>query len=226
MKLLPGIPLFLAIVLAWYLPAVLSGGKAYVEENLFRHTTGAYTTGWTHPNPIYFYLYTFPLAFLPWIFFLPGAVVQGFSKTMTGKRKGFLFLLVWFTVIFTFFSLSKSKRDLYLLPLFPAVSLMVGKFWDDFISYPLDRYWRRWIIFPLYGLGGVGLVAGAAIPWVASIKFPSYLPYSLPIALMLVGCSIAILIFCRFKNYRAILLLLIGMMGGGIFLCIEGYFPC
>jgi 4-amino-4-deoxy-L-arabinose transferase-like glycosyltransferase len=225
MKLLPGIPLLVAIVLAWYVPAVLSGGKAYVEENLLRHTTEAYAKGWTHPRPIYYYFYTFPAAFLPWIFFLPGAIAQGLSKSMTGRRKGFLFFLVWFAVIFTFFSLSKSKRDLYLLPVFPAVSLMVGKFWDDFISHPLDRYWRRWIIFPLFGIVGFGLITGVALPYVASIKFPSYLAYILPVAVMSAGCSIAILIFCRFKNYRAILLLLIGMMVGGSFYGSRVIFP-
>jgi 4-amino-4-deoxy-L-arabinose transferase-like glycosyltransferase len=225
MKLLPGIPLLVAIVLAWYVPAVLSGGKAYVEENLLRHTTEAYAKGWTHPRPIYYYFYTFPAAFLPWIFFLPGAIAQGLSKSMTGRRKGFLFFLVWFAVIFTFFSLSKSKRDLYLLPVFPAVSLMVGKFWDDFISHPLDRYWRRWIIFPLFGIVGFGLIAGVALPYVASIKFPSYLPYILPVAVMLAACSIALLIFCRFKNYRAALLLLIGMMVGGSFYGSRVIFP-
>ena len=225
MKLLPGIPLLVAIVLAWYVPAVLSGGKAYVEENLLRHTAEAYAKGWTHPRPIYYYFYTFPAAFLPWIFFLPGAIAQGLSKSMTGKRKGFLFFLVWFAVIFTFFSLSKSKRDLYLLPVFPAVSLMVGKFWDDFISHPLDRYWRRWIIFPLFGIVGFGLIAGVALPYVASIKFPSYFPSILPVAVMSAGCSIALLIFCRFKNYRAILLLLIGMMVGESFYASRVIFP-
>jgi 4-amino-4-deoxy-L-arabinose transferase-like glycosyltransferase len=225
MKLVSGIPLVGAIVLAWYVPAVFSGGKTFVEENLFRHTTEAYAKGWTHPNPIYFYFYTFPGMFLPWIFFLPGALAQGFSKTMTGKRKEFLFLLVWFIVIFTFFSLSKSKRELYLLPLFPAVSLMVGKFWDDFISNPLDRCWRRWIIFPLYGLVVFGLLAGVTIPYVVSIKFPSYLPYIFPIAVMLVGCSLGILIFCRFKNYGVALLLLVGMMMGGYFYTSRVIFP-
>jgi 4-amino-4-deoxy-L-arabinose transferase-like glycosyltransferase len=217
MKLLVGIPLFLAIVLAWYLPAVFLGGKSYLEENLFRHTTEAYGKGWTHPQPIYYYLYSFPVAFLPWIFFIPAAIVYGFSKTTIGKRKGFLFLLVWCIVIFTFFSLSKSKRALYLLPLYPAASLMVGKFWGDFISHPMDQFRRGWISFPLYGFIGIGLIAGAATPWVASIKFPSSLPYSLPVAFLLFGGSLVILILWRFKNYRAILFLLIGMMVAGYF---------
>lgn len=232
MKLLPGILLLLAIVLAWYGPAVSLGGKAYLEQNLFKHTTEAYSKGWTHPQPIYYYLYRFPMCFMPWILFLPAAIVHGFSKMTIGNRKGFLFLLVWCIVIFTFFSLSKSKRELYLLPLYPAASLIVGKFWSEFISHPLESVRRRWISFPFYGFIGFALIAGAVTPWVASIKFPwvasrfpSDLPYSLPVALFLVGSSVVMLIFWRLKNYRAVLLLLIGMMVTGYFYTFRVIFP-
>ncbi len=225
MKWVPGIPLLLAIVLAWYLPAVLSGGKVYLEENLFRHTTEAYRKGWTHANPIYYYLYIFPGGFMPWIFFLPSAIGYGWSRAVIGKKKEFLFLVVWCAVIFTFFSLSKSKRALYLLPLYPAASLMVGKFWCDLISNARDLSRRGLISFPLYGFIGFGLIAGVAIPWVASIKFPSYLSYSLPVALLLAGCCLTMLVFCRFKNYRAILFLLIGMMVAGYFYTLRVIFP-
>ena len=225
MKLLPGIPLMVAIVLAWYLPAVFLGGKTYVEQNLFRHTTEAYRTGWTHPHPFYYYLYSFPIAFLPWVFFLPSAIVYGWSRPMIEKRKEFLFLLVWFIVIFTFFSLSRSKRTLYLLPLFPAASLMVGKFWSDLISHPLDRFRRLWISIPLYGFIGLGLVAGVAVPWVISQRFPSYLFYSFPLAFLLAGCSVALLLLYRFKNYRTIIFLLIGVMAAGYFYVFGVIFP-
>ena len=225
MKLFPGIPLFLAIVLAWYLPAVSLGGRAYVEENLFRHTTEAYTTGWTHPSPLYYYLYIFPMSFMPWTLFLPAAITYGCSKTTIGKRKEFLFLSVWCLVIFAFFSLSQSKRALYLLPLFPAASLMIGKVWSDFISGPLGSLKRRWIFVPLWGLIGFGLIAGVAVPWVVSIKLAPYRLYSFPIALLLVGCSLAMWVFCRLKNYRAILFLLVGMMVAGYFYTFRVIFP-
>jgi 4-amino-4-deoxy-L-arabinose transferase-like glycosyltransferase len=225
MKLLPGIFLFLAIVLAWYVPAVSLGGRAYVEENLFRHTTQAYTTGWTHPHPIYYYLYNFPISFMPWALSLPAAVVYGCSRATIGKRKEFLFLSVWCLLIFVFFSLSRSKRALYLLPLYPAASLMVGKFWSDFISGPLDSFKRGWIIFPLYGLIGFGLIVGVVAPWVVSSRFTPYLPYSLPIALLLIGCSVAMLVFLRLKNYRVVLFLLVGMMVAGYFYTFRVIFP-
>ncbi len=225
MKLLPGLPLLLAIVLAWYLPAVFLGGKTYGGENLLKHTTEAYRTGWTHPQPFYYYLYTFPIAFLPWVFFLPSAIVYGWFRSMVEKRKEFLFLLVWFIVLFIFFSLSKSKRTLYLLPLFPAASLMVGKWWSDLIRRPLDRFRGEWISFPLYGFITLGLIAGVAVPWVISIKFPAYLLHSLPLAFLLAGCSLTLLILSRYKNYRAILYLLIGVMGAGHFYVFGVIFP-
>jgi len=225
MRLFSGILLFLAIVLSWYLPAVLKGGKAYLNETLFHQTIGRYSKAWSHVKPFYYYLYNFPLQFLPWFLFLPAAMVYGYSKELVEKRKESLFLLIWFAVIFLFFSLSKGKRGLYLLPVYPAASLMVGKLWDDFISNPMDHFRREWTSFPLYAFMGLALLAGAAIPWVVSTKFPSYLPYSLPIAFLMVGGSLAMFVLHRFKNHGAIFLLITGMMAGGFFYTLRVVFP-
>jgi len=225
MKLLPGMILFLVIVLSWYLPAVLKGGRDYLNVTLFKHTIDRYSTGWSHVKPIYYYLYNFPVDFLPWIFFLPAAMVYGYSREAIGKRREFIFLLAWFFVIFLFFSLSKGKRSLYLLPLYPAVSIMIGKLWNDFISTSMDHFRHGWISFPLYGFMGLALMAGAAIPWVISMKFPSYLPYSLPIAFLMVGGSLALFVLNRFRMQGAIFFLLIGMMASGFFYTLRVVFP-
>ena len=225
MRLLPGILLFIAIVLAWYLPAVLQGGKEYFNATLLHHAVDRFAKGSSHIRPVYYYLYQFPPNFLPWIIFLPGAMVYGFSRAMTTKRKEFLFLMIWFTFIFLFFTLSKGKRALYFLPLFPAVSLMIGKLWEDFISFSMRHFRNEWITFPLYVLMGVILVAGAVLPWVISEKFPSYFSYSLPVAFFLVGVSVGLFVLNRFKYYGAIFLLLIGMMAGGFFYTLRVVFP-
>ena len=82
-----------------------------------------------HPEPFYFYFIRFPLEFLPWVVFLPTAIILGLRKEC-GKRKEFLFLSVWFTFIFLFFTLSKGKKANYLFPLYPAAALMIGGIWD------------------------------------------------------------------------------------------------
>lgn len=225
MRLLSGMLLFLVIVLSWYLPAVLKGGRPYLNETLFHQTLDRYAKGWSHVKPFYYYLYNFPFEFMPWFLFLPAAMAYGFSEELVEKRKESLFLLVWFAVIFLFFSLSKGKRGLYMLPVYPATSLMVGKLWDDFISSPLEHFRREWTSFPLYGFMGFALLAGAAIPWVVSMKFPSYLPYSLPIAFLMVGGSLAMFVLHRFKSRAAIFLLIAGMMAGGFFYTLGVVFP-
>jgi 4-amino-4-deoxy-L-arabinose transferase-like glycosyltransferase len=225
MRLLSGMALFLMIVLLWYLPALFEGGEDYLQATLFRHTIDRYAQGWSKGRPIYYYLYNFPIDFLPWIFFVPAAVAYGFSREKVEKRGEFLFLFMWFALIFIFFSLSRGKRGVYFLPLYPAVSLMVGKLWDDFISTPMDHFRNAWISIPLYGLIGVTLVAGAALPWVLSIKFPSYLPYGLPITFLLAGGSLVMFVLYRFKKYSTILFLLIGMVAGGYFYTARVIFP-
>ena len=225
MRLLPGILLFLAIVLSWYLPAVLMGGKDYLNATLLHHSFDRFAKGSAHIRPIYYYLYQFPPNFLPWIIFLPAAMAYGFSRAMIAKRKEFLFLMIWFICIFGFFTLSKGKRGLYFLPLFPAVSLMVGKLWEDFVSFSMKHFRHEWITIPLYGLMGVICVAGVALPWVISAKLPSYFSYSLPVAFLLVGVSIGLFVLNRFKYYGAIFLLLIGMMAGGFFYALRVVFP-
>jgi 4-amino-4-deoxy-L-arabinose transferase-like glycosyltransferase len=217
MRLLTGMILFVVIVLFWYLPAVLQGGQDYLQATLFRQTVARYSEGWSKARPIYFYLWNLPIDFLPWVFFIPAAMVYGFSREKVEKRGDFLFLFMWFALTFIFFSLSKGKRAIYLLPLYPAAALMVGKLWGDFIFTPMENFRNAWISIPLYGLMGATLVAGAALPWVLSIRFPSYLPYGLPITFLLVGGSLVMFVLYRFKNYGAILILVIGMVGGGSF---------
>jgi 4-amino-4-deoxy-L-arabinose transferase-like glycosyltransferase len=226
MRLLPGMPLFLAIVLSWYLPAILMGGRDYLQATLIHHSLGHFTKGsGSHIRPIYYYFYNFPVDFLPWIIFLPAALVYGFSRVTIAKRKEFLFLTVWLIFTFLFFTLSKGKRGLYLLPLFPAVSLMIGKLWEDFISSSVKDFQHGWIVIPLYVLMGVTLVGGVATPWAIYSKLPSYFSYSLPVAIFLVGVSIGLFLFNRFKYYGAIFFLLIGMMAGGFFYTLRVVFP-
>lgn len=225
MRFLSGMLLFLAIVLSWYLPAVAVGGKPYLQETLFKHTLKAYAEGWTHVRPVYYYLYNFPVDFLPWFLFLPGAIAYGWARETAEKRKKFLLPLVWFIVIFLFFSSSKGKRELYLLPLFPAASLMVGNLWKGFIFKPMEDFRREWVSFPLYGFMGLILLAGLAAPGVVYMKLPSYLIYSLPMAVLMVGGGIVLFFLHQHKKYGALFLFLVGVIGVSFFYTERVVFP-
>jgi hypothetical protein len=225
MKLIQGMILFIIIVLAWYLPALLKGGKEYFDETIMLHTVDRFAKGSSHIRPFYYYLYNFPADFLPWIFFLPAAIARGFSGGRSGIKREFLFLFVWFAVIFIFFSFSKGKRGLYLLPLFPAASLIVGKWWDDFLSAPMKNLHHRWFSIPFHIFMGLFLGLGVGIPWVVSTRFPIYMPYSLPLGFLLIGGSIALFILNRLRYRAAIFFLIAGIMAGGFFYTLRVIFP-
>jgi hypothetical protein len=72
---------------------------------------------------------------------------------------------------------------------------------------------------------GLTLIAGAAVPWLISMKFSSYLPYSLPIAFLMVGGGLTLFVLNRFRMQGAIFFLLIGMMAGGFFYTLRVVFP-
>jgi 4-amino-4-deoxy-L-arabinose transferase-like glycosyltransferase len=225
MKLLPGMFLCVVLVLAWYLPAILQGGHVYLNETLFKHSLERYSSGWAHRRPFYYYFYNFPAQFLPWALFIPGAWAYGLSRKRTGNSNSFLLLFVWFAVIFLFFSLSKGKRELYLLPLYPAASLMVGKFLDDFLSRITGPLSDKWISIPFYVLVAVMLLAGAAAPVVLIKKLPSYLVYGLPMSFLMVGGSLALFFGYRAKNYPAVFFLLVGIVAGAFFYTQRVVFP-
>jgi hypothetical protein len=225
MKLLPGLFLFFIVVLAWYLPALLKGGKDYFDETIMLHTLERFAKGSSHIRPFYYYLYNFPADFLPWTFFLPAAIAYGFSEGRRRIRTEFLFLLVWFAVIFIFFSISKGKRGLYLLPLFPAVSLMVGKFWDDLISASTGSFREGWFSVSLHLLTGLILIAGAAIPWVVWTRFPAYLLHSLPFTFLWVGGAFALFVLNRLRKRAALFFLIVVIVGGGSFYTFRVAFP-
>ena len=252
MKLLPGMFIFIAMVMAWYLPAVLKGGQTFLNETLLHQTIVRFAKGTSHVRPIYYYFTNFPVDFLPWFLFLPGAIVYGLSKRREGISKDFLFLLIWFVVIFVFFSFSKGKRAIYLLPLYPAASLLVGRFWDDYLSGS-GRFSVRetWITLPVYLFIILFFLMGMflyAVPAVANFsigppapkmlkmivreaelgaKYLSYVPRwsVIPFIFLLVGSGI-LLSIARGLRYKSVVFILIAATAGmGFFYTTRVIFP-
>jgi len=92
---------------------------------------------------------------MPWMLFLPAGIIHLYPRKKSESRRESLFLLIWFGVIFLFFTFSKGKRELYLLPLYPAASVIVGKVWCDIITTSMERFKHEWISFPIYALAGL-----------------------------------------------------------------------
>ena len=126
----PGVILTLVLAPGWYIIAVTRGGEGFFDRQILQENLARFVGGSGHSHPVYYYIpYLFSQS-LPWSLFLPVLLWDLF-------RNGFrsdgdvLFLKLWFLVMFAFFSISVGKRPVYLLPLYPALSLLLaGWFYD------------------------------------------------------------------------------------------------
>ena len=167
LKLGWGILIFLTITAPWYLAVSLKGEYAF--DILIRTNFIRYFDTWTHERPFYYYLINLPADFLPWSVFLPGAFYLAFSPRSKGERKKLLFLLIWAISLFLFFSFSQCKRPQYILPLYPALSLLVAYLADRALQSWNDRFFQRWTIIPslvLFSLLCLGAIGVPVYAWI------------------------------------------------------------
>lgn len=193
-KLTRGIIMFLLLVAPWlYLVNSATDGQ-WLSDFIFVHHVQRYTHGIGHRQPFYYYFTTLPVDFLPWtVFAIPAAVAYFPYRQLTERPVSMLFFLS-FAVIFLFFSVSATKRDLYLLPLLPSLALLVGNYIDDLARGQLRQSaLYRWLTEGFFALIAV---SGLVLPLTAWILRRDAFWITLPVATVLgmAGILTAILI--------------------------------
>ena len=152
----PGIIIFFIITLPWHIIMYQIHGKELLDIYIIKHHFARFFTSedlGRKENDFYF-LPVLAIGFLPWTFsFVAGIInslkylVNSLKSQELGLRekikniinpddsdKKFLVLTAcYFLVVFIFFSLSSTKLPTYILPLFPAVSLLTAYYWYKFI---------------------------------------------------------------------------------------------
>ena len=133
---IPGIVLYLALMLPWYIAVQLRNPQFFrvfiLEHNLGRFSRDVYH----HRQPFWFYLPVFLLAMMPWTIVFIMAVAKRVAVFWTQSREADssprdswpLFLFIWMLVPVLFFSASQSKLPGYILPAVPAGGLLVGEY--------------------------------------------------------------------------------------------------
>jgi len=138
---------FFLVAGSWYGAALWQGGTAFffrqiVDEN-FRTAAGTYG----HYQPVYYYLPILLENSLPWSFFFPPLALFIYSQRRKLSERAFLFPLIWFFAVFIFFTASLGKRGVYILPLYPAVALVLGAWWQQLEEGTGHDGLARWIGF-------------------------------------------------------------------------------
>lgn len=116
-----------------------------------------------HGEPFYYYLVTLWTDFLPWSLFIPFAVIFAYKKWREGDDF-ITFSFCWTILIFVFLCTAKAKHTRYMLPLYPALSIIIASLIANTLKRPVMNFlWLqvsvRWIIFVMAGAGVILLVA-------------------------------------------------------------------
>ena len=127
LELVRGGLLFLAITAPWFVMVSLANPEFphffFIHEHFERFLTkehGRYQPAW-------FFLPILLVGTVPWIVSLFPALRSAWARTAAAGFRTHRFLLLWCAVVFVFFSASSSKLIPYILPLFPALSLLIGE---------------------------------------------------------------------------------------------------
>lgn len=128
----------------------------FLRENLQRFAAQTYDSG----REWWFYVPAYLAVGLPWSLFLPVALSCYLREDLADLEglSGSRLLASWAGLMLVPLSLSRGKLDYYVLPLLPALSLVLGHY---FAEVPWRRFERVWARAAL-GLAASGLLLVAA----------------------------------------------------------------
>ncbi len=141
---IPGVLLYLIMVLPWYI-AVQRRNPTFFREFFLEHNIERFTTNlYQHHQPAYYYLIVLLLALMPWTALSLRALADGLQISIAEWKTRFKpqryighvragdafpeFLVLWTFVPIAFFSFSGSKLPGYILPSIPPLAILTGDY--------------------------------------------------------------------------------------------------
>ena len=131
LHLATGVPIFLVITAPWFVAVSLRNPEFFDFFFIHEHFTRFLTTEHRREGAWWYFIPILALGIIPWISLLLWTAHRMWidAPTATNGFNWQRFALVWSVFIFVFFSASGSKLPSYILPLFPALALLIGWQW-------------------------------------------------------------------------------------------------
>jgi 4-amino-4-deoxy-L-arabinose transferase-like glycosyltransferase len=134
-----GVPWALALVMPWFVAILVRSGGSFFSDalghDMFDKVAGGQET---HGMPPGFYFLAF------WETFFPGAMLAGLATPAVWRARaepGCKFLLAWVVPSWIVFELIPTKLPHYVLPLYPAIAILIAGVID---SHALSQ--NRWLV--------------------------------------------------------------------------------
>jgi 4-amino-4-deoxy-L-arabinose transferase-like glycosyltransferase len=188
-----GLLVFFAIAAPWF---ILVGLRNPEQPHFFfihEHFERFLTTGHRREGAWWYFVPLLLAGVLPWLGLLPHGLAAGLTR-QPGRFQPRLLLLIWAVFIVVFFSSSSSKLPGYIVPVFPALALLMAVYLEAAGRRP--QLWTA----GLAALSGALLAGGVAVAVAkghGGVQLSEYQPWLL--------CAGAILLAGGIAGWRAAL---------------------
>lgn len=172
----------------------------FFRENLERFAGEAYDVG----RPFWFYPPAYLAEGLPWSLFLPIALWRLLRSRDGDQAARTRFLSLWVALVLVPLSLSRGKIDYYLLPVYPALSLVIGRY---LAAVPWRRADRAWAGVVLLAQAAALALVLAVPPRIPAEWLPGGPPRALLVGVVAVGALLLLAAAIRPTAARATLAL-------------------
>jgi 4-amino-4-deoxy-L-arabinose transferase-like glycosyltransferase len=119
-----GLALLVVIAAPWFIAISLRHTEFFNYFFIKQEFTRFLVNKYDRYQPWWFFLAITLAGLFPWVAFLPFS--RAGWRELGSRKAAERFLLCWVAVILVFFSVSHSKLPLYILPIFPALALLIA----------------------------------------------------------------------------------------------------
>ena len=184
---------FIVVTAPWYLTIYRLHGKDFMEmffgfHNVTRFIVSEHKIG----SQVYYNIPIILGGFFPWSVFLPfgfwhifkkiasrqspwPAANKGQDRPVASEKKNSIFILVWFSIIFLFFTASSTKLPTYIFPCFTSLAIIVAVLLDDFLKAGAEKAVVLGVRFSYYLLMAAVILGWAGAAIYAKIDYPDIL---------------------------------------------------
>ncbi|MBN3782068.1 glycosyltransferase family 39 protein [Burkholderia sp. Ac-20345] len=158
--LVSGLVIFFAIVTPWFVLVQQRNPEFFNFFFIVQQFRRYLTPEQNRPGPLYYFVPVLLVGFLPWLSVAWQSIRH--ALRMPRQPNGFspmLVLLIWSAFIFLFFSASHSKLISYVLPVAPALALIIGAYLPLMSADRFRRHLLGYLVFVVVAAFGIIFLA-------------------------------------------------------------------
>jgi 4-amino-4-deoxy-L-arabinose transferase-like glycosyltransferase len=160
-----GLAIFLAIAAPWFVLVQRTNPEFFDFFFIHEHFARFASKGHRREGAWWYFLPVLAYGMLPWLLYIPRALINAWrNRPVAEEFHAERFLALWAVLIFLFFSASSSKLPSYIVPILPAMALLIAS--------RLASASTKVLLWNALMVGGIGAIILIYAPYVTRRTSP------------------------------------------------------